>query len=450
MGFFLFLLVTATLLIRPAEQFPELRGVRIYEALILLCFAFSFGSVLEQFTVKNLETRPISLCVIGLLVAVVASQLAQGNAVAAGNSGFEFFKLVVYFVLLVGNVTTVFRLRAFVMCFGMCAVVFVTLAVLQFHEVITLPPPEPVAGASELSKNSEFTSNAFVTDLELNPETGMMEEYRRLRGSGTFRDPNDISLLLTTGIFIALFCLADTQQGAFRLLWLGPMVLFVYALSLTHSRGGLLGLLAGSAALFYARFGWRGTVLLGAPLLPVVLAFFGGRMASFSASEGTGQARVQIWSDAIAAMMTSPIFGIGMGEMGSMVGKVAHNSFLNAYAELGLVGGTMFFGAFFCAGLTLLWLLNNRQAIANPELRRLLPFLAALLASYIVGILSLSRVDAVPTYLLLGLVAAAANVAMGRVPALVLKFDGRLMQRMAFASVAFLSVTYMFVRVFKT
>ena len=31
MGFFFFLLVTATLLIRPSEQIPELRGIRIYE-----------------------------------------------------------------------------------------------------------------------------------------------------------------------------------------------------------------------------------------------------------------------------------------------------------------------------------------------------------------------------------------------------------------------------------
>ncbi len=453
MGFFLFLLVTATLLIRPAEQIPELRNAHLYELLIILCFGFSLSSVLEQFTSKNLDTRPISLCIFGLLIAVVVSQLAQGNATAAADTGFEFFKIVVYYVLLIGNLTSTYRLRIFLTCFGLCAVVFVVLAVLHYHEIITLPTPEQEPGIVETSKTGDRNVGFYVTDREYNPETGMMEEYRRLRGTGIFRDPNDLSLLLTTGMFIAIYCLTgkriDGRQGAMCFLWLGPLLFFVYALSLTHSRGGLLGMLAGFMALFYARFGWRGTVLLGVPLLPVALFFFGGRMASISTSEGTGQARIQIWSDGLSAMMTAPLFGIGMGEMGTMVGRAAHNSFLNAYAELGMFGGTLFFGAFFFAGVIVLKLLKDRQQVADPELRRMLPYLAAILASYFVGILSLSRIDAVPTYLLLGLVAAAAIVAGRQAPTFLVRLDTRRIRQMAFGSALFWTATYMFVRVFK-
>src|SRR5262249_15662298 len=121
MGFFLFLLVTATLLIRPSEQIEELQATSIYEPLILVCFAFSFGSVLEQFSLKNLETRPITICVLGLLVAAVLSQLVQANLTGAGNAAVTFLKILVYYVLLVGNVSTAQRLRIFVIWLGFCS-----------------------------------------------------------------------------------------------------------------------------------------------------------------------------------------------------------------------------------------------------------------------------------------------------------------------------------------
>jgi len=449
MGFFLFLLVTATLLIRPAEQLPELRELRLYETLILLCFAFSISSVLQQFNLKNIDARPVTICVFGLLAAVMLSHLSQGNTAAAGETGFEFAKVLVFYVLLVGNITTTLRLRIYMACLGFFSVAFVTLAVLQYHEVITLPAPEPLTATWERPRGNEHTRDAFVKDMEYDPVSGQVVEFKRLRGTGIFRDPNDICLLLTMGLFIAIYGLTDKAQSVFRLVWLGPILLFVYALYLTQSRGGILSLLAGSMAFFYTRFGWRATLLLGAPMLPAAVVFFGGRMASFSTSEGTGQSRIQIWSDGISALLSAPLFGVGMNELGTLVGKAAHNSFLSAYAELGLFGGTIFFGAFFFAAVTLARLLKNRQAIADPELRRLLPFLAAMLICYSVGIMTLSRVDAVPTYLLLGLVTATASLAAERAPKFAVVLDVRLLQRLALASLAFVGAMYMFVRVFK-
>jgi hypothetical protein len=450
MGFFLFLLVTATLLIRPAEQFPELRGVRLYEAIILLCFAFSFSSVLEQFTLRSLELRPITLCMFGLLVAVPLSHLSQGEGRLAAQRGFEFFKIVVYYLLLVGNVTTGLRLRIFLICIGFFSVLFVSVAVLQYHDVLKLPEPEPeeLVGALDNPKAHQNAKNAFVTDKEYDAVSGQMIEFKRLRGTGIFRDPNDISLLLSLGIFIALFGLTDISQGVFRLGWLGPLVFLLYALSLTQSRAGYFSVLVGAAVLLGGRYGWR-VMLLGLPLVPVAMVLAGGRIASFSAAEGTGQSRVQIWSDCLAQMRTAPLFGIGFNELATYVGKVAHNSFLSAYAELGLFGGTFFFAAFFFAFVLLWRLLKHRWALYDPAMRRLLPFLLAILASYTIGILTLSRVDAVPTYLVLGLVTVFTHVATMYAPVFAARLDTRLLQRMAVATVAFLAVSYMFVRVFR-
>jgi hypothetical protein len=450
MGYFLFLLATAALLIRPSEQIEELRAINLYQALIIPCFLFSIGPVFDQFSLRSVETRPISVCVLGLLVAVILSHLANGSATLAADTGWEFMKILIYYVLLVGNVTTVGRMRGFIYCLGLFAIAFVTIAVLQYHEVLPAAASEQHGALmARTQQGSDSQVGAFVKELDYDPDTGQVTEIKRLRGTGIFRDPNDICLLITMGFFICLYGLSDLQLSAFRLVWLAPAVFFMYALILTQSRGGFLSLLVGVMALFYARFGWRAALALGLPLMGVMVAVVGGRMAAISASEGTGQTRVQIWSDGIAAMLSSPIFGIGMNEMSTIVGKAAHNSFLHAYTELGILGGTLFFGAFFFATWTLLRLDYYRQWLADAELRRLLPFLVALVASYAAGILSLSRVDAVPTYLLLGLVTATATLAMREIPALGLRLNSWLVQRMAVASVGFLAVSYLFVRVMR-
>src|SRR5580765_6003661 len=218
MGFILFLLATATLLIRPGEQLPELQSVRIYETLVILCLAFSFNQLVDQFTLSKFDTRPITICMFGLLIAVVLSHLSHGNTPAAAETGYEFFKIIVYYLLLVANITSTLRLRVFVICLGFCAVSFVTLSVLQYHEVIVLPEPPPTAVALSKAKGGEITNDAFVKETVYDTETAQLVEVKRLRGTGIFRDPNDMCLLLTLGIFIALYSLTDLQQGVIRLL----------------------------------------------------------------------------------------------------------------------------------------------------------------------------------------------------------------------------------------
>src|ERR1700747_2754991 len=98
MGFFLFLLVNATLFIRPSEILPELATLRIYEALILACFAVSFPTVLEQFSGKALATRPITVGVLVFWVCCGLSQVMQLDMELAAESFYKFFKIVVYYL----------------------------------------------------------------------------------------------------------------------------------------------------------------------------------------------------------------------------------------------------------------------------------------------------------------------------------------------------------------
>src|SRR5437660_1224594 len=60
MAFFLFLLVNATLFIRPAEIVPGLLGWRIYEALILSCLVAALPDIFNYFAGRALSTQPMA------------------------------------------------------------------------------------------------------------------------------------------------------------------------------------------------------------------------------------------------------------------------------------------------------------------------------------------------------------------------------------------------------
>ena len=87
-GFILFILLNATLFIRPAEIIPSLEDVQIYEALIIACLVVSLPAVLEQLRADSLTAAPITVCVLGMLAAVVLSHLSDFSIYGARTSGW--------------------------------------------------------------------------------------------------------------------------------------------------------------------------------------------------------------------------------------------------------------------------------------------------------------------------------------------------------------------------
>ena len=430
LGFALFVLVNAALFVRPGEIVPALLGWEIYQACIIACLLFSFPTVLEQFWPSSLERQPITVCVLGLLLAVPLSQLAHLRFGQAVQDGWEFFKIVLYFLLLVGLVRTPARLRTFLRCFIWFAAVVAALAVLQYHGFIKLPNLNP------------------IKDNFRNAATGQETYVLRLQGSGAFQDPNDLCILLVVCVVLCMYWLTDARSGLFRFLMLGPFVLFLYALSRTQSRGGLVALLAGLGVFLWMRFGWLRAVLLGLFVAPLLFVVFAGRQTSLSTAEGTGQERIQIWSDGMMAFRQSPLFGIGVNEHDKEVGRVAHNSYLHAYTELGIFGGFWFTGAFALALGSLYRLSAGDRRIHDPELRRLYPYLFGMIAGYAVGMLSLTLCYIVATYTILGLAIVFRRLAVVSPPLPPPRCDAALAMRLGLLNVAVLIGFNLFIRVF--
>jgi putative inorganic carbon (hco3(-)) transporter len=450
MDYLLFLMVNAILFLRPSEIIPELAGVRIYETVIVCCLVCSLLSVARQFSLSALAARPITVGVLLFWPLCGLSQLMRLDLTLAGDCFWDFFKIVVYYLLLVGVVNTPARLRNFLAALAVFITVLTMVAVLRYYGVITITPP-PMIKLEEKDRRDKKDDGTSVTvdDKYFDNATGEEKIVKRLRGTGIFNDPNDLCLALVTGILLCLYGLGEARLGPARVFCVLPLGLFMFALRLTSSRGGLLGLVAGLGVLFTCRYGWRKAVLLGGLALPVMLAVFGGgRMTDISqaASEGTGQARLQLWRDGMVLFKEQPLFGVGMNEYQSHARQVAHNSFLHAFTELGIAGGTVFLGLFYCAFFGLRHV--QRAYVLDRDLHRMLPYMLALVGAYGVGILSLSRNYEVPTYTMLGL--AAAYLAMVPVyPAgAKLRCSGQLALRVEWLSLIFLLFTDLVVRFF--
>jgi len=165
----------------------------------------------------------------------------------------------------------------------------------------------------------------------------------------------------------------------------------------------------------------------------------GGRQASIDLESGTGHERILLWRDGFVAIQSPDVlFGIGLGMYEDVAGLVAHNSFIHAYVELGLVGGTLFFGCFFFSGLALIRMRRFLSRIPDRDLRRMYPFVAAVLVGWCMGMMSLSRCYVVPTYMVAAIGAVYVNLVRAHlkpVP-LLIRWDTQNLIRLATSSAA--------------
>jgi len=425
--FRLFLLLTAVLLLRPEDLRPELAGMHLYLVLIAMCLIAAAPAVVRQLTPRELGNRPTTLCVIGFFAAAMLSLVARGWLGQAVYDGVEFAKVAAFYLLLVAVLDRPERVPSFLGLLVLVVGVLAGLGLAQFHGLIDWEVLRPVA------------------QVDYDESSGdVLAWYPRLRGAGIFNDPNDLSLILTTGI-LACFARSATAKRLDRLAWLMPVAAFVYALILTQSRGGFLGLAAGIVTLVVVRLGFRRGLPIAVLGGIAGILVLGGRQANLSLdSSDTTQERLRLWSDGLALLVHDPLTGIGAGQYADEVGMVAHNSFVQAFVETGLIGGTLYVGAFVMAVIGL-WRLGRFDEFWENDRRftSLRPFVLAMVVAYAAGTFSLSRNYVVPTYMMLGLATAYVRIALPSPPA------SERMSRTVAARLILLGVgTVVFLRIF--
>ncbi|MDZ4754979.1 MAG: O-antigen ligase family protein [Phycisphaerae bacterium] len=417
----LLMLVAGTLLFRPSDLFPSLAALPIYECLVAACLVLSFHRIRDVARLSALRGNAMTALMLLLVPAVMMSHLAHLNTYDARLDGIAMTKASVFFLLIIAWIDTSFRLRAMLWS-ATCAVLAVAiLALLQYHNLINLPALASIVQSAE--------SNGGV-------------KLVRLCGIGVFNDPNDFSLVLVFGAVVCAHGISEARNARVRWLLVAPLLLLAYALFLTHSRGGFLSAFVALLVFWQARFGWRNTIPLALTLLPLLALPMWGPRARVDLDDplDTFQTRMELWNHSLDAFRSAPLFGVGAGKMTDLLGQVAHNSYVHAFVETGLLGGVAFCGANYLI-VRGIWNASPRDA----EIATLRPCVLAIVVSYAFGLLALSRCYTVPTQFVFGIGAAyvmMASASGGTLP----RLNWRCAARVTGIGVLFLAATHVFVR----
>ena len=382
MAIYLLVMLTAVYFIRPNEWVPSLQSVPLFLITIIPCIAFSLEAIFKQLTSQSLRQNPITFCVAGLLVSTLLSQLANAPAEIATTIGFS--KACVFYLLIVSLLETRQHFDWYLRWLGLILLGFASLMELQHYGIIHSD------NQATLISIHAGRANAF--------------------GSQTFSDPNDSALILIVGLLISIHLASTTNKRLLTLFWLAAAAVSLCAVKITDSRAGFLALSVGTCAYIWVRWGGK-WLLRSLCLSPLVIAQIAtSRMTDVGAvSEGTGQERVQMWHTALLLFKNNPILGIGPDCFTSLIGKASHNTFLQAYAELGFLGGTLFFFAFY-AGVVCAWqtisIIRTEQTATDSNLY----LIVALLAAFGVSIFTLNHLYSSESYLVFALTTATLHI----------------------------------------
>jgi O-antigen ligase len=232
-----------------------------------------------------------------------------------------------------------------------------------------------------------------------------LSQGTRIRWISIFNDPNDLALAF---VIVVPILLCYIMKPGFILGKILPAFLLyplVYALYLTNSRGGFLAL--GVSVMFFfikrSKYVVPGGII-GGTIAAVGYLFGPSRLGATMDESAMG--RLDSWYYGFQLLKSNPVFGVGLNMFTEDYPLTAHNSFVLAAAELGLVG------LFFFVGF--LYVSFKSMSLVQKGAPRLAPYaygLQAGLVGFAGAAFFLSRTYNEIPYLYCALSAALLNIA---------------------------------------
>ncbi len=267
MGLFLTLLYILT-----AYLGPETLWGPLYEFhMEIILAALAFVASLPRIQRSNILTMPQSFALIGMCIAVFCSMVMTGWLGSIMPAVLGFIPNAFTFFLVVVNFRTKRHLQLLAL----------TLFVVSAYTIFR--------GYSAL-RAEDFT-NPYL--MPQGGEEGGVSFYR-LRGMAFINDPNDFAQVMVSLIPCMFFFWKKGSLPRNILLVLIPIAWLIFGMYLTHSRGGIIALLA--VILFGARrkIGTiPATIIAGGVFaITTVVGWSGGRDVSVEAGSG----RMEAWA----------------------------------------------------------------------------------------------------------------------------------------------------------
>ena len=367
---------------RPEDWIPGMSHVplaKIAAILALLALAVSLQHVRDR---MPREVHFLILLIAQLFAASVMSPVWRGGAL---QNTLNFTKVLMVVLMITATVSTLQRLR-----------------LLIFTQAISV---------SAIAVVAIWKGRLIVGRLE-----GIL--------GGQYGDPNDLALAIIISLPLCLALLFLSRNSFWKILWSVSILVMLYAVFLTGSRGGFLALVvaAGVSLWEFAIRGRRRYLLAFAALTGLVLlvsaggTLVGRLKGTFNVTEDTAAAydsarsRRQLLLRSIEVTMEHPLFGVGPGNFNQLSGQwhTTHNSLTLMSSEGGVPALILYVLILWCGFKNLR--ATKRLARGRTESRLLARALLASLAGYAVGSLFLSDAYQFFPYILAGYTTALFSI----------------------------------------
>lgn len=357
----------AVLYVRPSEIASGLGDFRVAVIASAVAVVAAACSLLVE--PRQVGNHPLDKSVLGFWAAIVASNLAWGWIGGAYEGLVGFLPAVICYFLIRLAVRDGRQFRAMVALL-VCLNLFQAInGIIERQTGVGLGGVVPVEGG-------------------------------RVRGTGIFNDPNDLAL--TVVMALPFVIAAMRARGWMRRIAAATAVAaMVICVLYTSSRGAVLALAAVAVVTTIGRLGKTRAVIFGVIALAAIVAVGPSRSGDIDAREESAQERVQAWSAGLQMLKSKPLFGVGYGQFTEFHERVAHNSFVHSFGELGLFGEIWFVSLFY-------WYFRSVTPKNDPDGWG--RTLAASGAGVLTCIWFLSRQYVTPLYVLLALGASYGSI----------------------------------------
>ena len=181
---------------------------------------------------------------------------------------------------------------------------------------------------------------------------GTMAENYEVRFSATGVNAVDMALFLLLGLPLAWHLFTHSNNRIFKLINLAYLPLAVFTVLLTASRTSLFAVIPALIFIAWPKRLDAGRIALTALLVIVSLVLLQAllpasvveRLSSVTTSISNADigGRVTLWRGSVGVFTQYPIVGSGAASLPTLIGSLAHQTFLSVLAETGLIGFILF------------------------------------------------------------------------------------------------------------
>jgi len=184
-------------------------------------------------------------------------------------------------------------------------------------------------------------------------------------------DPNDLAYFLASLFPLSIYYITENEGGLKKILGLLTVGVSIAVILLTGSRGGLLGLISIVVFILLTKTGnVKKSLKIGLLIVMIIaLSLYSSKLnterylslknisSDYNVSDEEG--RMKVWASGIELTLLNPITGVGVNCFPMAIGykreaeglqqiwQVAHNSFIQVAAEVGVIGFIVYISLIF-------------------------------------------------------------------------------------------------------